>query len=208
MFKIKAKNYSQHTGKMQGIRSINSNPLSNPFCIHMSKKENSICSKCYSRDMLLSGFRKSCIQPWEDMGKLLSEDLLDISEIKPCPNTKYIRFSSAGELINLTHFENFIQIAKVNNQSVCTLFTKRKDILRQLKQEIPQNMIVVYSNPYLDRPLYEKDIPEKANKIFNVFTREYANEHGISINCGSKKCKECMVCYSQNNINVINELIK
>ena len=193
---------------MQGIRSINSNPLSNPFCMHMSKNKESICSECYSRRMILSGYRKFCIKPWSDMGELLSFDLLDISEIKPCPNTKYIRFSSAGELINLTHLENFIQIAKVNSQAINCLFTKRKDILVQLDQEIPENMIIVYSNPYINRQLGEKDIPKNANKVFNVFTKEYAMNNGISINCGSKKCKDCMVCYSHNNIRVINELIK
>jgi hypothetical protein len=196
------------SGKLAGIRSINTSPVDNPFCIKMSKNPNTICSKCYSIRMIESGYRKNCLPAWRRMGEILSSDLLDVSEIRPC-KTDLIRFSSHGELINLTHLENLIQIAKVNSQSVCCLFTKRKDILSQLKQDIPANMLIVYSNPIIDHPLYTADIPEKADKVFNVFTKKYAEENKIDINCGKKRCKDCLYCYTHRfTPNVINELIK
>ena len=39
-------------GKMEGINSINTNSLTNPFCIRMSSKDNLVCSKCYSNRLL------------------------------------------------------------------------------------------------------------------------------------------------------------
>ena len=195
------------TGKLQGIRSISTSPVDNPFCLHMSKNPKSICSKCYSMRMIKSGYRKNCLPCWQKMGELLSDQILDKSEIKAC-NCNLIRFDSHGELLNMNHLINLITISEVNNQAICTLFTKRKDLLIQLKKEIPSNMFIVYSNPLYNEFLGVKDIPKNAHKIFNVFTKEYAMDKGISINCGGKKCKDCMVCYSQNNIRVINELIK
>lgn len=197
------------TGKLKGIRSINTSPVDNPFCLMMSKNPNTICSKCYSIKMIKNGYRKNCLPAWQKMGDLLSSDLLDISEIKACPNCNLIRFSAHGELINLTHLENLIQITKANPQAICTLFTKRKDLVEQLNQPIPANMLMVYSNPLINKRMYSYDIPKKFDKIFSVFTEDYAKYWGININCGKKKCKNCQICYTTfSTTNVINELIK
>lgn len=209
MLKIKAKQYGKMMGKLRGIRSINTSPIDNPFCNKMAKNVHSICHYCYSRNMIENGYRASCRPAWKRMSELLSSDILDESEITPCLKANYIRFNAHGELFNLIHLENLIQIAKVNSHANCTLFTKRQDILTQLKQKIPDNMMVVYSNPLINSPLTEKDIPKNVNKIFNVFTLKYVLEHPeIKINCSGKRCLECKICYSKNKIKIINEIAK
>jgi hypothetical protein len=214
MFKFGRLNYSTMGGKLQGIAGVNTSALDNPFCAHMTKNPKSVCAKCYSIRMLES-YRKNCRAAFQKNAEILANDLLYEEEIKPCKKDKTaIRFSAHGELYNLCHLYNCFQIAKVNSDKICTLFTKRIDLLKQTtKSEIPDNMIIVYSNPLIDNPLSEDYIKElelicHINKVFNVFTKDYAMNNGISINCGSKKCKDCMVCYSHNNINVINELVK
>ena len=201
-------------GKLKDIAGVNTSTLDNPFCLRMAKNEKSICSRCYSQKMLTS-YRANCRPAFIKNGELLANNLMYEEEIKPCKKDKIaIRFSAHGELINLVHLYNCFQIAKVNNDKVCALFTKRLDLLAQVnKSEIPENMIIIYSNPLIDNPLSEEYIKDlqlirHINKVFNVFTKKYAMDKGISINCSGKKCKDCMVCYSQNNINVINELIK
>lgn len=214
MYKFGRLNYSQMGGKLQGIAGVNTSSLDNPFCLHMAKNEESICSKCYSMNMLKT-FRANCRPAFVKNGELLANNLLYEEEIKPCKKDKIaIRFSAHGELINLTHLYNCFQISKVNSDKICTLFTKRIDLLRHInKSEIPKNMIIIYSNHIIDNPPTQEHIEAlkivgHVDKVFNVFTKEYAMNKGISINCGGKKCKDCMVCYSQNNINVINELVK
>lgn len=201
-------------GKLDGIAGVNTSALDNAFCEHMAKNEKSICSKCYSRKMLES-YRANCRPAFNKNAEILANDLMYEEEIKPCnKNVKYIRFSAHGELINLVHLYNCFQISKVNKEKICTLFTKRIDLLKQINQsEIPENMIIIYSNPLIDSPLSEEYIKDlqivlNVNKVFNVFTKKYSMDKGISINCGGKKCKDCLVCYSPNKINVINELIK
>ena len=52
---------SNMTGKLEGFKAISTNTLTNEFCQKMynSKKENIICTKCYSMEML-QGMRKNC----------------------------------------------------------------------------------------------------------------------------------------------------
>ncbi|MFA5696398.1 MAG: hypothetical protein WC917_03030 [Bacilli bacterium] len=214
MFKFGRLNYSTMGGKLKGFAGVNTSSLDNPFCTHMTKNPKSVCAKCYSIRMLES-YRANCRPAFQKNAEILANDLLYEEEIKPCKKEKIaLRFSAHGELYNLCHLYNCFQIAKVNSDKICTLFTKRIDLLKQTnKSEIPDNMIIVYSNPLIDNPLSEDYIKElelicHINKVFNVFTKKYSMDKGISINCSGKKCKDCMVCYSQNNINVINELVK
>ena len=52
------------SGKLDSIKSINTNTVTNDFCIKMNKAKdtNIICTKCYSHAMLKT-FRKNCL-PW------------------------------------------------------------------------------------------------------------------------------------------------
>ena len=46
------------------------------------------------------------------------------------------------------------------------------------------------------------------DKIFTVYNISYIRDNGIEINCGKKKCIECQLCYSHNDVKYINEKIK
>ena len=51
---------SKGSGKLEDIQSLNTNTLTNPFCIKQNKNKNSICNKCYSINMLKT-MRKNCV---------------------------------------------------------------------------------------------------------------------------------------------------
>ena len=53
---------SKGSFKLESINNISTNTLSNEYCIDKSKKENSICFKCYSIKGL--NFRKGLV-PFE-----------------------------------------------------------------------------------------------------------------------------------------------
>ncbi|MBR5087960.1 MAG: hypothetical protein IK093_00885, partial [Ruminiclostridium sp.] len=72
----------------------------------------------------------------------------------------------------------------------------------------------VVSSPFLNKPI-PMDIIEKypeIDHVFTVYTKKYAKENGIKINCGGKKCMECILkkinCYFRNTEFYINELKK
>jgi len=202
------------TGKLVEIPAINTNTLTNEFCQKMhSSCEKCICWDCYSFAML-EGSRKNCQPAWQQNSDILSGGLLGY----PLPqfNSLYVRFDGHGELINETHFINYLLITEHNPKTTFSLFTKRKDIVKRVLQgidwygstrasgqdvfirKIPKNLILVYSNPIVDRITDKK--PQYFNKVFNTTT-----EKSTLDNCAGKKCIECLACYQFDGNSVLIE---
>ena len=70
--------WSKMSGKLDGIPALNTDTTSNKFCISRSKDKNSICSQCYSWNMLRT-FRKSAVPRFRKNSILISENVLDRS---------------------------------------------------------------------------------------------------------------------------------
>ena len=177
------------TGKLVKIPAINTNTLTNEFCQKMhSSCEKCICWDCYSFAML-EGSRKNCQPAWQKNSDILSGGLLGY----PLPqfNSLYVRFDGHGELINETHFINYLLITEHNPKTTFSLFTKRHKLVKRVLEtrKKPQNLILVYSNPIVDR-ITDK-IPYYFDKVFN--TTSYLSTED---NCTGRKCIECLACYT------------
>lgn len=193
---------SQMTGKLEGFRAISTNTVTNKFCQKMySAKKETICSHCYSHQML-NTYRKNMQAALQRNSDLLSAALLSDDQVPQFKIGEAVRFSAHGELINLTHLQNLVKIAEMNPWAHFTLWTKRKDLV--LKVTAPSNMMFIYSNPELDKIMWTP--PAGFHKTFNNVDESKFTEYQ---NCTGSKCKDCMVCYSfDNNTNVIVEAIK
>jgi len=188
------------TGKLVFIPAINTNTLTNEYCQKMhSSCSTCICWDCYSFAML-EGSRKNCAPAWEKNSVLLKSNIL--KEL-PQFNSLYVRFHGHGELINETHFINFLLIAQYNPKTTCSLFTKRHKLVKKVLEtrEKPQNLILVYSNPIKDRVTDKK--PQYFDKVFNTVTQENAQD-----NCTGRKCIECLACYQFDGDSVLVERVK
>ena len=196
---------SKMTGKLTGFESINTNTLTNSFCSKM-RKSDSICKRCYSAAML-EGVRKNCAAPWQANSDTLSEKLL-LSDDLPVINAHSFRFHAHGELINLVHFENFVNIARKNPHTNFALWTKRKNIIGEFVNSgglIPHNLILIYSNPKTNKPLNK--IPLYFDKVFNATESGAVDSHQTE--CTGKSCMNCLACYRKgNNQNIIVEKVK
>jgi len=180
---------STMSGKLNGLQAINTDTVSNTFCQKMNSTGNSICTKCYSMNSL-TRHRKNCRPAFMGNSELLSKSILQSSQI-PFINQSYFRFHGHGEIINMTHLWNFVQIARANPHCTFALWTKRKDFVRQMmtKQK--------YTNIPSGKP---------ANiKVFNNITKSgYKGE-----NCTGQKCIECLACYRKDSgVDVIIEKVK
>mgnify|MGYP000341685641 CR=1 FL=1 len=120
-------------------------------------------------------------------------------------NDAYFRFQQHGELINMTHFVNLMNIASDNPKTTFACWTKRKDILNKYRKEndIPENVIMVYSNPQINKILDEP--PKGFDKVFNNVWKDHAVEKQ---NCTGQKCMDCLRCYDKDKENVIVEAVK
>jgi len=179
-------------GKMQGMVSINTSSLDNQFCKAMSLVKDSICSKCYSNQMLK--MYKTAQECFRRNGELLSSKELEPAQI-PFLNYHTVRFNAFGELINKQHFINLVKIAEHNPKTTFTLWTKRMDLVSKR----PKNMIIIQSS-------YKINVKDEkhplATKTFTVYNDD------TSINCKGP-CATCMKCYNKSNKTVdIKEKLK
>jgi len=189
-------NVSKMSGKLDGFLAINTNTVTNEFCIKM-KTTDTICGQCYSHRML-NTYRKSCQPSWQHNSDKLSARLLTDFEI-PFTNSAYFRFHGHGELINKIHYQNFIKIAEKNPGTSFALWTKRKDLVRGIVP--PRNLILIYSNPTIDKVMDKP--PAGFDKVFN----NVAVPHDLE-NCTGQKCKNCLHCYTRAGVDVIIERVK
>jgi len=191
-------------GKMELIRSANTSPVDNDFCLKMSESK-AICSSCYSMRSLKS-YRKTCRPSWYRNGVLLTMHEYPV-EAMPVVMDRVFRIHSHGEIISPRHYRNIIRLACRNPETIFAFWSKRKDIVQRAGVEnIPSNVIMIYSNPSVDR--VSRIIPKGFSKVFNVVSKEHAKRNKIAVNCGARKCFECQRCYKFETESVIVELKK
>jgi hypothetical protein len=205
---------STMTGKLLRIAALNTSPLDNAFCkkMHNSEKKyktkksklpngfdkiftvyykeienelETVCNKCYSCKML-NGIRKTCRKPWHENGEKLSSGIIPKNEVIETSSI-YYRFNAHGELINMNHMINLMNIVKNNPKTKFALWTKRKSIVQKWLKENhkPDNVNFIYSNPVIQN-----------------------NTENVNINCGARNCFDCAICYEKNSIVNVNELLK
>ena len=190
------------TGKLKGFQAINTNTLTNEFCSKM-RETDAICKACYSAKML-EGVRKNCAEPWQRNSDLLSSRVLETSEL-PIINAHSFRFHAHGELINSTHLTNYINIAKRNPHTTFALWTKRINLVKEQAGDIPDNLIMIYSNPKTNVVMHR--VPEHFDKVFNALERTAITAAGET-DCTGQSCMDCMACYRKNEHTCIVEHIK
>tara|TARA_R100000234_G_C4981277_1_gene171023 strand:- start:44 stop:643 length:600 start_codon:yes stop_codon:yes gene_type:complete len=196
---------SNGSGKLQDIRSLNTNTLTNEFCkaMYNSSADDIICRKCYSMNML-NGLRKNCAPSWQENSDILSGGLIP-PHMLPTILDAFFRFSSHGELINMTMLENFHNITLHNPHCSFALWTKRKNFIRKFysQHEKPANLILIYSNPRIDAVMDTP--PEFFDRTFNNVSKG----SDVAQNCTGQKCRDCLLCYKAGNgVTQIVEAVK
>ena len=207
---------SNGMGKMEKIRSISTNTLTNEFCKKMSATENKliICGHCYSVDSLSVGRFPSQVKALQRNSDILGKKELSEKEVYQnyMFNDNIFRLQSHGDLINELHLKNLMAIVKANKWTTFALWTKRKNVIKEYfnKHEKPDNLILVYSNPLINKVIdsRSKYKPVYFDKVFNNADKDYMKEKQ---NCTGQKCFDCRRCYSKSiksNDNTIIEAVK
>ena len=170
---------SNMTGKLQGFKAINTNTLTNEFCMKMSSSglDEIICTKCYSVEML-NGLRKSCVPSWQANSDILSNGLIP------------------------KHMLHNI----INHNPHCTfaMWTKRKNLVYKFydNHEKPSNLILIYSNPTIDKVM--TDPPRLFDRTFNNVSKNSE----VDQNCTGQKCKDCLLCYRHVKDQPITQIVE
>ena len=198
-------------GKMEGIPAITSSMLCNETCAKLHATPGTVCEKCYTLKYLQS--RPSVEKCYRENTELLTKSIIPIHQL-PFINAAMCRLESFGDIVNATHLQNYINLIKKNNHCGFSLFTKNYTVVfnyfKTHKQ--PKNLSIVISSLLLNTP-FEINALTQINltniKIFTVYTKAYAQENGVVINCGKNRCIDCRRCYKSNKTPIyIAELLK
>jgi len=201
--------------KLEGIDSISSSVHDNCFCKMWRNIVDCICQYCYAHNQqsYQTGLKEHNILN----GIILRNVLLPVAAFKKLVLIfPYLRIESFGDVANETQARNYIRIIKAFPGKRCAIWSKNLAIWKKAieKEGKPANTTFVASSPYLNKPIAETILENFPfiDHIFTVFTKQYAKKHNITINCGGRKCLECIKqktgCYFKNNILYINELKK
>lgn len=210
-------NVTKHSGKMDGIPSISTSCILNARCQKRVSCGASICHDCFAHSYMK--FRKELREALERNFNILTERILTKEEIAALNiNVCFFRFESFGDLNNNTQLVNYINICKNYKNTRFALWTKNIDILfsvfSQKKYKKPRNLSLIISSPLLN-VAFPKSFVEKVNKVvhidvvFTVYTKDFATNNNIVINCGAKHCLSCLQCYKGHKETIyINEQLK
>ena len=199
---------TNHTGKMTGFASLSTSPIVNTFCQNRSKCKGSICAMCYSMKMqkMYSKLDKVLIKNH----RVLTSQIIPVEKM-PIMNYLMFRLEAFGDVQNETQIINYFNLCKRNPRVQFTIWTKNTAIFKRVFENgnrKPKNLIIIVSSPMMNTALKIENYPF-ADKVFTVYEKDYALNNGIKINCGSKSCAACGMCYNKNNRTVyVNELLK
>lgn len=180
-------------GKMAGMTAISTNLTRR--CAKRSKVKGSVCSHCYV-NRTPAHWAKPVRSVFERNAALLRGSVLPIEDL-PTLTAQYCRLEALGELENKTQLINYYNIARKNPNTRFVLWTKEVAIAQSVDK--PANVTLIYSSPMIDK---RATLPKGFNKVFTVYSTDTGN-----INCGGRKCIECLRCY-KGNTRYINELKK
>lgn len=204
---------TNHLGKMTGMASLSTSPLRNTFCKARCKCKGTICAHCYSVSMQkqYSALSKCLTKNYE----VLTKCVIPVDKM-PVLNYLMFRFESFGDVQNEIQLINYLNMCKRNPRTQFTIWTKNMAIFdrlftrgyRGVEYRKPKNLIIIVSSPVVNMSVDIRRYPY-ADKVFTVYTEEYATANKIAIGCAHRSCAACQKCYNRaNHVRYVNELLK
>jgi hypothetical protein len=196
------------------MQSLSTSPLVNKQCQKNCKIKGAVCEKCFSITMMKR--YHALVKKLERNHAILTTEVIPV-EYLPMINCKYFRFEAFGDLENEIQFINYLNICYKNPDVNFAIWTKNphimNEVFNEMKYKKPNNLNIIVSSLFLNNVWKIDHLPYAKkywfiDKIFTVYDSKFINENNIEINCGSKKCLDCLLCYTKNDIKFINEKLK
>ncbi len=202
---------SELSGKLKGFWAVSTSVLKNARCQARARVHGCICRDCYAAAgasrydglALVLDINYQILNRWR-----ISEAAWATLEI-PSVNGK-ARLESHGDVATVCAAVNNIRIIKSHPWLTFGVWTKNLDMYRAAFAEEggkPVNMVFLASSPMENEVLeVPEDMRPYVDHVFTVYTPEYIKRFGVEINCGGRKCRECLRCYdTADNEYYINE---
>lgn len=201
--------------KLDGIKSLSTCCMNNRFCLARMKDKDSICSHCYAatQQSIQFGLTEHNIingvilqnvgipmWAWQSAlaGKLYGE--------------KVFRIESFGDIANMMQACNYITLAKAFPQINFAAWSKNVAMWLAAFDTIgkPGNLSFVSSSYRVNEK--DKYSDNRINHSFTVYDKDTIAEKRIAINCGGRRCMDCIInhvgCYFTDTAAEIREELK
>ena len=209
---VEHKDTDTSNSKLAGIKSLSTCCLDNKFCLYRMQDCNSICSHCYAATQQE---RQHGLTDHNIINGVILRNVLftiDVLQTLPLWQEKFFRIESFGDVENETQARNYIRLCKAFPETRFAAWTKNHNVWKKAFEKEggkPANLSFIISSCYVN---VEMDIPENmANDVNHVFT-VYDKRAQADINCGGRKCMECLKahknCYYTDTEKQIREELK
>lgn len=201
------------TGKLEDFTSVSSSVAENEICKARSQNCNSICHKCYAKQsveyrsnlklaLLINHIVLNCFDISIEAWKTLS-----IASV----NGK-ARIESHGDVASVTASDNMVKIVISHDWLYFGVWTKNDFFYYRTFQKYgkPGNMSFIVSSDTVNVVAkLSEHIKPYVDHVFTVYDLKYVIENNIEIQCGYHKCKNCLLCYTENSDTFyVNEILK
>ena len=188
------------TGKLDNVLSLSTSCACNNRCVARMKNPDLICSECFAIDTQSN--YKGVFENTALNAAILSKEVLPIN-LWPDLNTDILRIESFGDVINVVHAINYINLTYQNPKTTVTAWTKNPDLWVKAFKKVgkPANLIFGISSDRKNEIMEIKpELRPYVNFVFTVYELDYLLSKNIDpetfINCGGRSCRGCMKCYN------------
>lgn len=198
---------TMHSGKLQGIQSVSTLSVCNPYCIARMADGDSVCSHCYVQG---HKYKTSLMAHLIANYMRLNSGLLPDNAF-PVLTSVYGRIESFGDVSSVIQARNYLKLIRKNPHVRFAIWSKNYAIWARAFaiDGKPDNATFVLSSDKLN---VVAEIPAMirpyVDYVFTVFDLEYVKAHDVKINCGLRHCMECGHCYNRGNPVYVNEILK
>ena len=211
---------NNHTGKMEGIKSLSTSVLLNPNCKKNRTIPGSICSHCYANTLaqMYSALGARLERNTKELtSRFLTTQDLDYLK-KELQNETIFRFEAFGDLNNEIQLRNYIRICKSFPEVKFALYTKMYKLVYDFfskNKYCPDNLTLIISSLKLNKTVKIENFyklglfSDYQVKVFTVYDKNFIKSHpNLNINCGARSCNKCRLCYSHTPVTEVNEILK
>ena len=194
------------SGKMEGIPSVSTSCLVNPYCLARMRNGEMVCAHCFAetQQKQYSASREHSIANYE----LLNGEILPKELLPKFGNVQKVRIESFGDLGSITQAINYLHMVEVNPHVTFAWWTKNHNFVTKAIERVgkkPKNLILVASSVKLNEAT---KMPEYFDKVFTVYDKKTIARDNIQINCGARSCVTCGRCYSKRTAADVREQLK
>ena len=178
------------------------------------RQDISICGFCFSDAQ--QDYMTSMKTPLSRNFEIINNGIIHEDWI-PTLNNLYFRFESFGDFASINAVINCYNFCRKNPFVKFAAWTKNPIFFRRVNAIYgsckPENLTLILSSQFINKKAIVKDSEKFVlfDRVFTVYTPEYATANGIFINCGARACLACLRCYTKKNGVVqfeISELLK